>query len=59
MNIEALLQEATKSGETDICPDCQWDRHLVPTTGRCVDCEITAEQFRIMQASCDGYQPIY
>jgi hypothetical protein len=55
MNIEALLQAATESGETDICPDCEWDRHLVPTTGRCVDCEIAAEQFRIMQAEAINY----
>lgn len=59
MNIEALLEAATASGETDICVDCEWDRNLVPATGRCVDCEIGAEQFRIMQAEATGYQPIY
>ena len=59
MNIQALLEAATESGETDICRDCEWDRHLVPETGRCVDCEIGAEQFRIMQSSATGYQPIY
>lgn len=55
MNIEALLEAATESGETDICRDCEWDRNLVPATGRCVDCEIGAEQFRIMQAEAINY----
>lgn len=50
---------ATQPDETDICPDCKWDSHLLPESGLCADCDFAAEQFRIMQASCSGYQPIY
>jgi hypothetical protein len=43
MNIEALLEAAT-ANEIATCEDCGWERHVVPTTGRCVDCEIAAEE---------------
>jgi RNA polymerase-binding transcription factor DksA len=42
MNIEALLEAAT-ANEVATCEDCGWERHVVPTTGRCVDCHIEAE----------------
>lgn len=41
--IEALLEAAT-ANPVAVCEDCGWERHLVPTSDRCVDCHIESEE---------------